>query len=173
MSILSGSRIGYLFRGFFDGAPLDLWTGHGDLTYGGVTYVGSGELLEISGSASTTGNRLAGLTVSLAGMDPETISIAENEPFQRRRVLISLIWADAEWNVAGSEVFFDGIADNISNNNDPSNPVITMSLEPRALDLQRVRPFRYLPQDQRTRYANDAFFDMVQSLQTQELKIGT
>ncbi|WP_108259347.1 hypothetical protein [Mangrovicoccus ximenensis] len=73
----------------------------------------------------------------------------------------------------GATVFFDGVCDNISNNNDPQNPVITLSLEPRALDLKRPRPFRYLPQDQRTRYAGDAFFDMVQSLQTQELKIGT
>lgn len=174
MAVITDSgRKALLLRGYFDGGEMNLWTGYGDLIWDGVTYRGAGQILSVSGTASTSGSSLSGVTVTISGIDYEAIAIAETEPFQRRRVDIYLAAFDSAWQVAEVALMFSGLADSMPDNGDPSNPRLTLSVEPRALDLQTPRPFYYTPEDQYARYSGDRIFDMVQDLMTEELTLGS
>lgn len=173
MTDLSGGQsLALLVYGDFDSGPFAAWTGLGDVSWGGVTYVGAGQLMSFSTAASAVASNLSGMTITLAGLDAETISIAETEPFQRRRVTVSLAVLNESKNVTWADVHFAALADTMQGTDDPKNPVLSMALEPRALDLQRARPFRYLPEDQKDRFEGDTFFDMVAAIQTSELTLG-
>jgi hypothetical protein len=137
-----------------------------------VTYLGGGPFLRIGESGASAGEEKPGLTLTLAGADPEVIALAELEPVQRRRVTIYLAQFDAEGGVARTGVFFDGLADTIETNDDPENPTAVLSCESRALDLQRPRPFKLLPEDQRARAPGDTFFDLVAQIQNRDEEWG-
>lgn len=162
------SGIGLLLRGQFDSGDFAVFTGMGDVVWDGVTYQGIGSLLSIGNVQSSVANGKAGMTVTLSGIDLSVITIAETEDFQRRRVTIYLADFDDEGVIQSADVFFAGLADDMESSDDPSNPVLTLTLEQRAFDLSRPRPFKYLPQDQERRFPGDLFFNQVAVIQNMD-----
>jgi hypothetical protein len=165
----SGNQIlGLMVLGNFPSGPFAMFTGPGTVDYDGNTYVGAGNLLTIGEASSSSGDDKGGLTIELSGASDEVISIAETEEFQRSRVTVRLALFNPDGTLADSDVFFDGLADSVDTDDDPSGPSVTLSCEQRALDLGRARPFRYTPEDQKSRHDGDTFFDLVQTIQTRE-----
>lgn len=160
--------IGLLVLGRFDSGNFAAFTGMGSVTYDGVTYLGVGQVLSIGETASSVQNGKSGLTITLSGIDPEVIALAELEEFQRRRVTVYTAQFDDEGVLTSAEVFFDGLADDMESSDDPAAPTLTLSCEQRAFDLSRPRPFKYLPEDQKKRYPGDLFFDLVSAIQNRE-----
>ena len=68
----------------FDSAPIRLWTGIGDATIDGNTYIGTGNLLDISAVEETSEIAVRGATITLTGMNSEVISLALQSPYQGR-----------------------------------------------------------------------------------------
>lgn len=161
-------NLGMLVLGRFDSGDFAAFTGLGEVTWGGVTYAGLGDVLSISQSAASIESGKSGLSISLTGISPEVLVLAEAEEFQRRRVTIYLAVFDDEGIITSADVFFDGLADDLESNDDPESPVVTMYCEQRALDLARPRPFKYLPEDQKKRFPGDTFFDLVAAIQNRE-----
>lgn len=161
-------NLGLLIRGQFDSGDFAAFTGLGTLVWGGVTYLGTGQALQIGETATATGGEFSGLTISLVGVDPEVIAIAEVEEFQRRRVDVYLARFDDQGQIIEADTFFSGLADDMASDDDPANPVLVLSCEARALDLNRPRPFKYLPEDQQRRFPGDTFFDLVAAIQNRE-----
>ena len=60
----------------FDSGNLNLWGGIGNLTVGGVEYVGAGTLLQIGEIAESAELQANGLTVALSGITEPLISKA-------------------------------------------------------------------------------------------------
>lgn len=172
LDTVGDQRLGLLVRGRFDSGDFAMFTGYGEVVWDGVTYLGAGEMISIGEVAETNGDGSGGLTITLSGISPEVIALAELEPFQRRRVTVYLAVLDASGSVLGADVFFDGIADNISSNDNPVAPSVTLTCEQRSFDLNRPRPFKYLPEDQKKRHTGDTFFDLVQGIQNIEGKWG-
>ena len=70
----------------FDSGDINLWSGLGDKDFGGDTYTGAGELLNISGVQETQKLQANGLTFTLSGMPTSLISIALTEEYQWRPI---------------------------------------------------------------------------------------
>ena len=164
-----GSKIlGLLVRGQFPSGDFAMFTGPGAVTHEGVEYLGGGNALTIGEASSSVGAEKGGLSIGLSGVSGEVIALAENEDFQRRRVTVLLGVFDQAGALVDADVFFDGLADTLDTDDDPENPTVSLACEQRALDLGRARPFRYTPEDQKARFADDEFFDLVQVIQTRE-----
>ena len=70
----------FAVRLFFDTQTLSFWTGLGDLTVDGVTYTGTGQLLQISQLSETAEISAKGATITLSGLPSNLISLALTEP---------------------------------------------------------------------------------------------
>ena len=160
--------LGLLVLGDFPSGPFAMFTGPGAVTHDGIEYLGAGAFLSIGAASSSAGSEKGGLTIALSGASAEVIALAETEEFQRRRVTVRLALFDNSGAIIDADIFFDGLADTIDTDDDPEAPTVTLSCEQRALDLGRARPFRYTPEDQKSRFPGDSFFDLVQAIQTQE-----
>lgn len=154
--------------GDFPSGAFAMFTGPGSVTYEGQEYRGAGNLLTIGEASSSVGAEKGGLNIALSGASAEVIAIAETEEFQRRRVTVRLGVFDTSGNLIDADIFFDGLADTLDTDDDPANPTVSLACEQRALDLGRARPFRYTPEDQKSRHPGDTFFDLVQVIQTRE-----
>lgn len=168
MDVSGDQRLGLLVRGQFDSGDFAAFTGLGTVEWEGVTYSGVNDAIEIGETSGSTADGKAGLTITLSGVNPEVIALAELEEFQRRRVTVYLALFDEEGQITDADIFFDGLADDLESDDTPEMPLLTMHCEQRALDLSRPRPFKYLPEDQKRRYPGDTFFDLVQVIQNQE-----
>ena len=67
-----------------EAGPLYLWTGLGNLTVGGITYIGTGNMLQISEVKETADIAVAGATLTLSGIPTEILALALQEPYQGR-----------------------------------------------------------------------------------------
>ena len=56
-----------------------------------------------------------------------------------------------------------GLCDVMTSDEDPGNPTLTLTIEPRTLDLQRPAVVRLTPEDRRAIYPGDTGFDLLQS----------
>lgn len=161
-------NIGLLVKCAFDSGTFAVFSGIGNIDFDGVTYRGIGQILSIGQTTASIESGKSGLSITLSGIDPEVIAIAELEEFQRRRVTVYIATLDGEGQLISTTVFFDGLADDMETNDDPTGPVLTLYCEQRALDLARPRPFKYLPEDQKKRHPGDTFFDLVAAIQNRD-----
>ena len=183
----------------FDTTPLYFWSGLGDLTIGTVTYLGAGNLLNISTMTETTDTQAANATVSLSGISQAMLSVAlttkyhgriarikfgmtrMNEAFllretsgyilQESGALLSVSSGDSE----ALTTLFVGYMDQMTIEEGPETSFITMALESKLVDLERPRPIRYTSEGQRIRFPNsspDKAFDFINSLQDKPVMWG-
>ena len=80
----------YAFEAEFDSGTVRLWTGIGDRTINGETFIGAGHLLSISGLEEASDLSAKGASVTLSGLQAGIMSIALTEPYQSRRARIFL-----------------------------------------------------------------------------------
>ena len=183
----------------FPDSPLYFWSGLGDLTIGTVTYLGAGNLLNISTMTETTDTQAANATVSLSGISQAMLSVAlttkyhgriarikfgmtrMNEAFllretsgyilQESGALLSVSSGDSE----ALTTLFVGYMDQMTIEEGPETSFITMALESKLVDLERPRPIRYTSEGQRIRFPNsspDKAFEYINSLQDKPVMWG-
>jgi len=176
--------------------PLYLWTGLGDLTHDGITYIGTGNMLQISEVTETADLRAAGATITLSGVPLETISLALQEPYHGRECRVKFGILDANRNKTLNEDgdailyedtsdvdnsagtvsllvdLFTGYMDRMDITESPDTSVIALSVENKLIDLQTRKVKRYTSEFQKILYPNDKAFDYLNDLQTQKLKWG-
>lgn len=75
----------YAVEMLFDGGAVRLWTGYGEYAINGDVYIGAGNLLSIEGLAEVADLSARAVTISLSGVVSEIVSLALQEPYQRRR----------------------------------------------------------------------------------------
>ncbi|MCE8421145.1 hypothetical protein LZ190_21180, partial [Rhodovulum sulfidophilum] len=109
-----------------------------------------------------------GLSITLSGLDPEVVALAELEEFQRRRVTVFLALFDEAGQIETADVLFDGVADTMESDDGPDTATTTLALEPRSMALGRKFPCYYLPEDQEKRFPGDQGFGLVQAIQNRE-----
>ena len=152
----------------FDTAPVRLWTGFGDRTIDGETYLGAGGLLAIQGIEEIADLSAKGVTVSLSGIASGIISLALQERYQGReaRVLFGVVGVDNFIEV------FGGIMDvmTIQHSGDKAN--VELSIESKLIALQRANIRRYTSESQKLRFNNDSFFNFVEKMVDKELIWG-
>jgi hypothetical protein len=158
----------YAVEALFDSGPVRFWTGYGERTIEGNTYIGTGNLLTISGLEEVSDMAAKSASVTLSGIPSELVSLAMQEPYQNRpcRILFGVRDVDDIVEV------FSGTVDKMPLEDGPESGTIIASIESKWVRLGRPNIRRYTSESQKSRYPTDTFFDWVADLQDKETLWG-
>lgn len=143
----------------FDSAPIRLWTGYGDKTIGVDTYTGSGNLLTIDGIDEVNDLSARSVGLSLSGVPNSLVSLALQEPYQRRSCKIYLGSGDSTIEI------FSGLMNTMTIEDSGESSVINLTVESKLIELERSSNWRYTSESHKQRNSGDEFFEYVSGLQ--------
>jgi hypothetical protein len=152
----------------FDTAPVRFWTGYGDRTISGETYLGSGNLLSISGLDEVNDLSAKSITLQLSGMPTSLVSLALQEPYQNRECKVYFGTTDTS---APIEVF-SGLMNVMTIEDSGETSVISLTVESKLIRLEKASNWRYTEGSHKARYSSDTFFNYVSDLQDKTLVWG-
>jgi hypothetical protein len=153
----------------FDSDSLYLWSGYGNLVIGSKTYLGAGQLLNISSISETTEMEAKGATISVSGIPSAFLSLALNEPYQGRECRIYFGVTSSPSNYV--EVF-SGELDQMNIEEQVETANISVVAENVLVKLERPVVRRFTNEDQKSRFPNDRGLEFVASLQDKEIFWG-
>ena len=163
----------FLIEMQFDSAPVYLWNGFGDLSWDSKTWLGAGQVLNISEVQESYDLRASGFTVSLSGLQIDRLDDAINEDYQNRKVFVRQGFLDDDGNlVADPYILISGRMDVMTISEEGETSVIQISVENRLIDFERSRRRTYTDQDQKLDYPNDKGFEYVAAIQDIALDWG-
>ena len=176
---------------------LYFWTGIGDLVLEGITYTGTGDLMQISEIQESTDIAAKGATLTLSGIPSALLSLAYDEPYQGRVCKIKfgmigegvesgsfLLINDTDYlllNDVGDRLdisskgpanmfdLFVGTMDQMNISEGAETSTISLSVESKMIDLERARIRRYTDANQQARFSGDLAFEFVTRLQDEKL----
>lgn len=156
----------------FDGGPLRLWSGFGDLTFNGNVFTGSGTLGKIDTIQENAGDvRAAGVALSLSGIPTEMIALTltDTEPPHGRPCTIWLAFFDSNWALIADAIELNGYElDKYDIEESGETCTITVFAESILADLERPRVRRYTHEDQIALFPDDLGLIHVVKIQNQE-----
>ncbi|QQP93568.1 hypothetical protein IGS68_33650 (plasmid) [Skermanella sp. TT6] len=163
-----------LVEAMFDSGAVRLWSGFGDLSWNGQTWIGAGNLLGLGTVEESSELRATGLDISLSGIPSDLLSLALNEPYQDRPCNVYLGALDVNTGalLADPYLIFGGRMDVMQIDDSGETARITISVESKLIDLERSRERRYEDADQRIDWPSDRFFKFVPSIQDAEIVWG-
>ena len=163
----------FLYEGEFSGGTLNLFTGHGTLSWDAKTWTGDAGMLRITSIAESSDLSAVNFTVSLNGEVSAVLSVALAQVRRGKPGSVWLGLLDAAGALyADPFLCFKGRADKPSIVPDPNQCVVGVAYESRLIDAARRRERRYTPEDQAIDYPNDLGFDQVAALQDTVLTWG-
>ena len=156
----------------FTVGPLRLWTGLGDRVIevqgSDQTFVGTGGLLSISGLDEVSDLSAKSIQLTLSGINISILSIALQEPYQRRACRLYF----GEHSVTDVVQIFAGKMNKMRIQDDSQNSSITLDVESNLIELERSSGWRYTDENHQSRYSGDTFFSYVQTIQDQQVAWG-
>lgn len=166
---LNGATIRASLLVFFDfkTAPMRVWQGFGDLSAGGFTWKGIGDLGSVSGLESALGGTAPTTTFTLSGVKPETIAtgLAAKDEVKGRRVTVFIQFFDADWQTYDSPyALYSGLMDQMRIIRRASERVVEVTAE--SLFARRAMPpWGYLTdRDQNKRHPGDRGLEQVPAM---------
>ena len=178
----------------FESGPLYFWTGYGDLSINGVTYLGVGTLVNISAVEETTEIEAKGAVVTMTGIPSSFLSLALAEPYQGRECKIyfglwlnnrtittqandtitteSLFELAAENGTRYLAEIFSGELDQMNISEEADTCTIGVTAENVLIKLERPVVRRFTNEDQKSRFPNDKGLEFVAGLQDKEIFWG-
>ncbi len=162
-----------LFEGEFEGGTVRLWSGYGEITWGGEVWTGAGHLLGVSAVEETTAVVANGVTVSLSGIPVEFRSAAIDGARQGKpgRIWIGSL-DEAGALIADPYLLFAGRLDVPEIAFGGETFAITISYESRLIDLTVPREWRYTHESQQVLFPGDMGFEFVTTIQEQSIWWG-
>lgn len=152
----------------FDSAPVRFWTGYGDRTIGGETYLGTGNLLSISGLEEVSDLSAKRITLQLSGVPASLVSLALQEPYQNRECKVYFGTTDTSTPI---EVF-SGLMDVMTIEDSGDTSTISLTVESKLVRLEKASNWRYTDGSQKSRYPSDTFFSYLADLQDRDIVWG-
>ena len=179
----------------FGSSPLYMWSGYGDFVREdtGNTYLGAGQLLNISTVEETTEIQAVGANFTLSGIPSSFLSLALQEPYQGRecRIYFGVLidgslatqgldtittqFGDLIVLQSGTQGFleiFSGEMDQMNIVEAADTATISVSAENALIKLERPVVRRLTNTDQKSRYPNDKGLEYVAGLQDKEIFWG-
>lgn len=155
------------------GAPVRLWSGVGDLAFGGNTYVGVGTFGGMSTPEESLETKATGIIFTLSGIPPALLATAIGDVRQGLKARCWLGFVDAAGAViADPTLTFEGYTAVPTTDDDAETCSISLSCESYMATLNRARSTRYTAEDQKTRDPSDKGFDFIPSLQDRVIPWG-
>jgi len=178
----------------FASGPLYVWTGYGDLIANDNTYLGAGQLVNISSVEETTEIEAKGATITMSGIPSSFLSLALTEPYQGRpcRIYFGLWLSNKEISTEANQIIttenlfnfevegesnffaeiFSGELDQMNISEEGSTSTISVTAENVLIKLERPVVRRLTNEDQKSRFPNDRGLEYVASLQDKEIFWG-
>ena len=158
----------YAVEMMFDTAPLRLWTGYGDRTISLNTYIGTGNLMSISGLEEAGDLSAKSASLTLSGIDNAIVALALAEPYQRR---ICRIFFGVS-SVSDVVEVFSGYMNTMTIEDSGETSNISLTVESKLIELNRARVRRYTHESHQARHPDDTFFSFVADLQDKSVVWG-
>ena len=156
--------------------PLNLWTGYHTVTIDSSTYIGSGNLLEVSSIQESSEVKATGMSISLSGLDSSIVSSALTENVQGTSVRVYFgvleTSSNADSIVDSPYKFFEGFLDTMVIEEEGDTSRISITVENKLITLEKPVDRRYTDQDQKNLFTGDKGLEFVDSLQDKEIIWG-
>lgn len=154
----------------FAAGPVRVWSGLGDLSWGGFTWQGVGSLGQIEPLSESQNFVANGATLKLSGIPSDLIALALGQHYQGRKAVIYF----GALNAAGAVIvdpvaMFGGSMDTMEIDEGGETSTISVRVESEAVSLKIAREWRYTHEDQRIDYPADTFFRYVAGLQDKQI----
>ena len=157
----------------FPSGYLRLWSGLGEITWGGRTWAGAGTLLNVGTIEETTDVVATGTTVTLSGIPTDLVSACISDARQGLPGQIYLGFLTAAGAVIADPVMaFAGRLDVPTIMDGADRCEIQITYESRLIDLNRAREWRYTHESQQQISPGDRGFEYVAGLQEREIRWG-
>lgn len=157
----------------FDSGTLYLWTGLGELSADGNTWVGGAGVIGISTSSETIDLSANNVTISLNGLDSSILAIALAEPYRGRPFTLYLgALDDNNQSVGTMYQLFSGRMDTMSVEDSGTTANISLIIENALVDLERPRIRRLTGEEQLARFPGDQSLSSVAKLQDRQISWG-
>jgi hypothetical protein len=161
----------------FPSGWLRLWSGLGNITWGGRTWTGAGTLLSIGAIEETTDVVATGTTVTLSGIPTDLVSLCINDarqglPGQIYLGFLTQGGALPVGVIASPVMAFAGRLDVPTIMDGAERCEIQITYESRLIDLNRTREWRYTHESQQQISPGDLGFEYVAGLQEREIRWG-
>jgi hypothetical protein len=152
----------------FAGGPVRLNGSTETIVIGGNDYLGVGLLGGITTIAEEADLRNAGISLTLAGVPRDAVSLAFNEQYQGRQATVFEVFLDAAGAVIEAIVVFRGRMDQM-NIRYGEICTVEVTLEDRLTDMDRPNLRRYTDADQQREYPGDRGFEFVPATVEKEI----
>lgn len=158
--------------GYAGNRAIRLWSGYGERTIDGDTYLGSGDLMTIGDVETVADMSAPAMNITLSGMPGDIVSLALQEPYQRRDCRI---YFGAIINDAGDHSVFTayvGELNKMTIQDEAESGTINVLIDSKMVEAQKSSNRRYTSESQKSRYSDDTFFDYVALIQDAEIVWG-
>lgn len=158
--------------GYAGNRAIRLWSGYGERTIDGDTYLGSGDLMTIGDVETVADMSAPAMNITLSGMPGNIVSLALQEPYQRRDCRI---YFGAIINEAGDHSVFTayvGELNKMTIQDEAESGTINVLIDSKMVEAQKSSNRRYTSESQKSRYSDDTFFDYVALIQDAEIVWG-
>ena len=157
----------------FDGGTFYSWTGYGNITFGGNTYVGAGDVIQVSPAQETSEIKANGVAITLSGIPTESLSSALSEAYQGRDATIYFGVLQNQAVVSDPYAIFKGKMDLMTIKDNGEIATITVTAESKLIDLDRSRERRYTSEDLKIDFPDDKGLEYIDDLQDKEIVWGS
>jgi hypothetical protein len=159
----------------FSGGAVRLWNGVGDLSWGGNTYTGAGDLVGVEPVQESAEVRANGLSFRLNGIPSAMVTRILAEGYRGRSCQLWLALFSSLTTgtpIADPLPLFSGRMDQCNLEDSGDTASITVVAESRLVDLQRPRERRRTDEDQKSLFSGDRGLEYVAGLQDKEILWG-
>jgi hypothetical protein len=165
----------FLFFADFPSGAVRAWTGFGNLTFDGDTYIGVGDFGGVERVDESTDLRANGCRFTLSGIPSSLLSAALADDYQGRTCSLFLGVLDLSSGalIADPYQVFSGRMDVMTIEDGADTASIGLDAENRLIDLYRPRETRYTNEEQQTLFAGDVGLEYVTGLQEKPINWGT
>ncbi len=166
----------YAIKMNFTSGTLLLATTYSDLVISGETYLGTGNILNISPITETADTRATGVEIVLSGLDTSILSAGLTEDTQGMIVEIYFgvmtTTSNADAIVDTPYQIFSGFIDSMVLEESGESSTLTFTVENKLVTLERPIDRRYTDQDQQNLFIGDKGCEFVTSLQDKSVAWG-
>ena len=166
----------YAIKMNFTSGTLLLATTYSDLVISGETYLGTGNILNISPITETADTRATGVEIVLSGLDTSILSAGLTEDTQGMIVEIYFgvmtTTSNADAIVDTPYQIFSGFIDSMVLEESGDSSTLTFTVENKLVTLERPIDRRYTDQDQQNLFIGDKGCEFVTSLQDKSVAWG-
>jgi hypothetical protein len=148
----------------FSSGMLRVHDGSGNISSGGNTYLGAGQLAGLDVVDENIDIVARGIKLSLSGVDSSIVVPAMTEVYQNRDVTLYLGFVSSSTGalLATPETIWEGRMNQMTINLDKGSAAVELTCEHRLRREPRVA--RYTDEDQRQIFPGDRFFDLTYAI---------